>query len=98
MGSYLKQNRIEDKKYLKSFKNRCCCVCYNPNSVAHHILLGTNKGKGFKPSDCYCIPLCVLHHSECHAGERSFYNKYTRVWGDDIIKYSLDIYNGWLTL
>lgn len=33
-------------------------------------------GQGLKPHDAWIIPLCRTHHTEQHAGERSFSIKY----------------------
>lgn len=44
---------------------------------AAHIRLGTDGGMGRKPSDCYVVPLCTVHHDEQHRiGEATFAFKY----------------------
>jgi hypothetical protein len=40
---------------------------------AAHVRTGTDGGTGLKPSDCWTVPLCSLHHAQQHQiGERSF--------------------------
>lgn len=95
---YLKQTRIKDKTYLDSFRYKRCCICGNPHAVAHHILYNNNsKGKGLKPNDSDCIPLCVRCHSECHRGEKAFYDKHSLVWSGDVLKYARSLYDSYLT-
>lgn len=96
---YLKQPIIRDKKYLQSARYRCCCVCGSRQGVVmHHIKIGLGGGTGIKPSDDRCLPLCHQHHIEdLHRhGEKKFYDKYSWIWGDDVIKYARDNYNKWL--
>ncbi len=44
---------------------------------AAHVRIGTDGGTSLKPSDCFALPLCSVHHAEQHRiGERSFETKY----------------------
>lgn len=92
MTSFFKQKRIEDKKYLDSFRYKRCCVCGNPNSVAHHIRFNNDCGTALKPNDSYCIALCDRCHKECHRGEQRFYDKYEYVWNSNVLQYARDLY------
>ena len=53
------------KKYLDYVRNTPCLICGYP-SEAHHIRKASNSGVGKKPGDCWCVPLCKLHHAEVH--------------------------------
>jgi hypothetical protein len=45
---------------------------------AAHTRVGTDGGTSLKPSDCWALPLCSVHHAEQHRiGERSFETKYS---------------------
>ena len=63
-----KQPRIESKKYRKWIRTHNCVNCDNPETVAHHILKYTDGGKGLKPSDFCCVPLCHHCHMAIHNG------------------------------
>lgn len=95
MTSYFKTKRIVDKKYLDSFRNKSCCICGNPNSVAHHVR-SLGGGTGLKPSDNCCIPLDSKCHELIHNNEKEFLNKHSRVFGDDIKAYAEKLYSDWL--
>ena len=92
MTSYFKIKRVEDKKYLASAINRRCCICGNPICCMHHIRINTNSGMGIKADDGLTIPLCGICHDLAHDNEPAFYRKYSRIWGDDVIKYAKELY------
>ena len=93
---YQKHKRLEDKKYLDSYRDRRCCTCGNPNSVAHHIRFGSDCGTALKPDDNLCIPLCVNCHRECHDGEKKFYDKNWYIWNGNVILYAKELYKKYL--
>jgi hypothetical protein len=44
---------------------------------AHHVRVGTDGGIGLKPSDWWCVPICLQHHREHDAlGWQSFEAKH----------------------
>jgi len=44
---------------------------------AAHVRTGTDGAMGEKPSDCWAIPLCAVHHREQHdIGEPAFEKRY----------------------
>jgi hypothetical protein len=64
------------RAWVRSHK---CCV---PGCDAHviecaHVRRGTDGGVALKPSDRWCISLCVRHHAEQHMiGEAEFERRY----------------------
>lgn len=50
---------------------------------AHHMRSAANAGKGLKPHDGFCAPLCDHHHEEFHrTGIATFAAKYgVDLWG-----------------
>jgi len=56
-----------------------CCVpgCRRLPIECAHVRAGTDGGIALKPSDRWCISLCVHHHAEQHLiGETRFATKY----------------------
>lgn len=69
--------RIECPAHLKWLRGCECAVsdgfCEGRIEAAH-VRLGTDGGTGLKPSDCYAVPLCSLHHQLQHGkGEYTFW-------------------------
>lgn len=59
--------------------NRKCCVCGKPADI-HHIT-GSKIGIGSNRQEIHhlgreVLPLCRVHHTECHNNEVDFMNKY----------------------
>lgn len=66
--------RERDERYLSFVRTLACCVCRAPApSEAAHVRMACLEhgkeytGKGEKPSDRYCTPLC----RDCHARQHS---------------------------
>lgn len=83
--------------YLSWLRKQKCVVSGELAQVAHHVRLGTNGGKGIKPSDYFCIPLLNEYHTHgTHAlhiiGEESFF----RIFRLDKIKLFKDQLEGFL--
>ena len=55
-------------------KHRCSVpACGQLPIECAHVRRGTDGGVGLKPSDSWCISLCINHHAEQHRiGERAF--------------------------
>lgn len=58
-----KHNNHRNLKYLSWLRSKKCVVSGDNAEVAHHIRLGTNGGKGLKPSDYFCFPLLEEYHT-----------------------------------
>ncbi|MBT3583970.1 MAG: DUF968 domain-containing protein [Halobacteriovoraceae bacterium] len=76
-----KHSQHRNRSYLQWLRNQSCAATCEAAEVAHHIRLGTNGGKGLKPSDYFCIPLKESHHTlgtqAIHRiGEASFFKLY----------------------
>ena len=59
--------------------NKKCCVCGKPADI-HHIT-GSKIGMGIDRQEVHhlgreVLPLCRVHHTECHNNEVDFMNKY----------------------
>lgn len=90
---YLKQERITDKKYLQSARDKCCLICGSRGTtVMHHLRTSSNAGTGVKAGDNQCLPLCNLHHDEIHRSEKAFADKYKWAVGNDIIAFAELLY------
>jgi hypothetical protein len=75
MGARVQERR--DFPRHRQFVRRHACVvpgCDGLPIQCAHVRLGTDGGTGLKPSDWWCVPLCVEHHFRQHgAGEESFW-------------------------
>lgn len=68
-----RQPREEDPTYLAYVRTLPCTVCRRPgpNDPAH-LRTGARRynkpptGMGEKPSDCWVLPLCRVHHDDQH--------------------------------
>lgn len=59
--------------YLSFIRNQPCALC-GDKSDAHHVDTG---GTGIKCADTRTVPLCRIHHSECHTiGKETFQRKH----------------------
>ncbi len=68
-----KTERLRSPRHLAWLRTLPCSVpgCAGDGIQTHHVRKGA--GVGLKPSDQYCTPLCLEHHSEGHQnGWRSF--------------------------
>jgi len=70
--------QIRCASHLQWIRGHECSVadrrapCDGPIEAAH-VRTGTDGGMGVKPSDCWTIPLCSLHHALQHTwGEERF--------------------------
>lgn len=63
-----KRKPVRDPKYLKWIRTQPCIVCGKEGETeAAHIRIGAHAGKGEKPGDDSCVPLC----SDCHRWQHS---------------------------
>jgi hypothetical protein len=58
-----KYSNHRNVKYLSWLREQNCIVSGEKAQCAHHIRLGTNGGKGIKPSDYFCVPLTNEYHT-----------------------------------
>ena len=58
-----KHKNHRNNRYLSWLREQKCVVSGEKAQCAHHIRLGTNGGKGLKPSDYFCIPLLNEYHT-----------------------------------
>lgn len=76
MGSPEKPQTFRSADYLEFIRRQPCVICSGTRCEPHHIWKGTDGGTGKKPSDCYTVPLCNLHHTEVHQyGTETFYKR-----------------------
>lgn len=60
--------RLRSEKHRRFVASCPCCICGGIDVQAHHLLCAPEpKAKALKPSDGWCVPLCVRHHTEVHA-------------------------------
>lgn len=76
-----KHRNHRNNKYLAWLRKQKCLASGASAQCAHHIRLGTNGGKGIKPSDYFCIPLLNEYHTTGHSalhiiGEKTFLEKF----------------------
>ncbi len=65
---------MKNKKHLKHVRTLPCVVCFNNDTVAHHIRTPWSSGMGIKSPDIMTLPLCVSCHAELHQmGENRFW-------------------------
>ncbi len=64
-----REPRIRDAKHLAFVRSQPCCLpfCKRQAEAAHlrmaNLAIGKElTGKGEKPSDSFCVPLCPYHH------------------------------------
>jgi hypothetical protein len=77
----LRQPRQHSEKHLRFVRGLPCCVCHdNTSTEAAHVRFASPEygkryvGKGEKPDDRWCVPLCGRHHRAQHEiGEREFW-------------------------
>jgi len=70
--------RVRDKDHLKLVAQRACLICARTPSHAHHLTFAQRRGLSIKVSDEFTVPLCAVHHDECHrsGNERSWWARY----------------------
>jgi Rad52/22 family double-strand break repair protein len=70
--------RARDKDHLKLVAERPCLICARMPSHAHHLTFAQRRGLSIKVSDEFTVPLCAIHHDECHrsGNERSWWARY----------------------
>jgi DNA recombination protein Rad52 len=73
--------RLRDKDHLKFVAQRPCLICARMPTHAHHLTFAQRRGAAIKVSDEFTVPLCAMHHDECHrsGNERDWWNR----WGCD---------------
>ena len=76
-----KRKLVRDPKYRKWLKTQPCIVCGKSGETeAAHIRIGAHAGKGEKPGDDSCVPLCSACHREQHnIGEYTFWDLYVNL-------------------
>ena len=70
--------RARDKDHLKLVAQRPCLICARMPCHAHHLTFAQRRGLAIKVSDEFTVPLCAVHHDECHrsGNERSWWGRY----------------------
>jgi hypothetical protein len=80
-----RQPRIENKAFLAFVREQPCCACGSRQNVqAAHVRMASpahgkrETGKGERPSDRFCVPLCAGCHmddpgAQHKVGERHFW-------------------------
>ena len=75
-----KAPQIRNASHLKWIRGHECAVDWHLHigrTEAAHVRTATDGGTSLKPSDCWTIPLCAMHHAEQHQiGERTFELRY----------------------
>lgn len=69
------------RKHMVWIRSQPCLVhglaCSHMAIHAHHVRQNTGGGTGLKPSDFWCVPLCVAVHNEFHQiGRETWERKY----------------------
>ena len=84
MNPQPKHKPWRSKKYLDYIREQTCLICGENQTEAHHTKIFNHGGKSRKPSDYWCIPLCMEHHNEIHnKGVKTFYKSYeVDIWID----------------
>lgn len=69
-----KRPRVKNERHLAFVRSLPCCICGNNiETEACHVRSGElaigkwPTGGSEKPSDCWTVPLCGLHHREQHS-------------------------------
>jgi hypothetical protein len=72
------ERRLRDKTHLKFIAKHPCLLCGRMPSHAHHLTFAQPRGLSLKVSDEFTVPLCAVHHDECHRSgdERSWWTRY----------------------
>lgn len=94
-----RQPRISNDKYRRYVASLPCAVCgvHGRTQSAHvrYSSIDHDKrecGKGEKPSDCWCLPLCIECHAEQHNhGERDWW----KAQGINPIELCIKLYGEW---
>lgn len=69
-----KTPKIRDRKHRKFIASLPCAICPRTDVQAAHVRKGNGGGMGLKPSDEFCVPLCVEHHQvQGEMGEVNFW-------------------------
>jgi len=95
----LKQERIQDKKWLAFAVNMNCVVCGRSNTSMHHLREGSQCGMGLKSPDNFCLPLCenTINHIGCHTKIHKSHKKFVadneKVFLNDIEGFCNDMYS-----
>lgn len=69
--------KIKNPQFLKSIHELKCTVTRCFNKAEPHHIISRKAGGGDEPSNI--LPLCRLHHSECHYGLVKFSDKYPEI-------------------
>lgn len=70
--------RIRSKAHLTFVASKPCLICGELPVHAHHLTFAQARGLSVKVSDEFTVPLCPLHHNQCHAhrNERAFWRSH----------------------
>ena len=58
--------KYRSSAYLKYVRTHPCLICGNVGQHAHHLRHAEQQGWATKNSDEFAVPLCAMHHMECH--------------------------------
>jgi hypothetical protein len=74
---FQKRKYIRDEKHRRFIASLPCIITGKSDVQCAHIRKGNHGGAGLKPSDEYCVPLCVSQHSyQGDIGEVAFWYPY----------------------
>ena len=61
-------DRLRSEPHRRFVASLPCCICGGRDVQAHHLLCAPEpKAKSLKPSDGWCVPVCVGHHAWVHS-------------------------------
>ena len=60
------ERRLRDKAHLSYVGTLPCLICGRTPSHAHHLKFAQKTALSMKVSDEFTVPLCAMHHDECH--------------------------------
>src|SRR5439155_16870726 len=73
------EQRLRDKQHLRFIAARACLICSSTPTHAHHVTFAQRRGLSIKVSDEFTVPLCAVHHDECHrsGNERQWWSRHS---------------------
>jgi len=78
--------------HLAHIRTLDCIVCFNPETVAHHIRTPWSAGVGMKSNNFLTLPMCHKHHQELHnVGEERFWKSHNINQFEQVIKIIINL-------